>query len=280
MFSKYSFDNWKEKLYLCNLICSKIQKKEHSFPICFYKANTKIWQRKHIRKETTDLSLMNCCCSVTKLCPTLCDPMASLSPNICSNSGPLSQWYHLSISTSATLFFFCLQSFPASWTSLVAQMVKRQPTMRKTQVQSLGWEDPLEKVMPTRPSTLAWKIPGTQECGRLQFMGSQRAGQDWETSLSFSSLSQHQGLFQWVALCIRWPKYWSFGISPSNNDLGLIYFRIDSLQAKGLSRVFSGTTILKYQFFSIQPSLRYNSHICTWLLEKPQLWLDKPLSGK
>ena len=209
-------------------------------------------------------------------------PWTSVSPNICSNSGPLSQWYHLSISTSAALFFFCLQSFPASWTSLVAQMVKRQPTTRKTQVQSLGWEDPLEKEMPTHPSTLAWKIPWMEECGRLQFTGSQRAGQDWETSLWLSSLSQHQGLSQWVSICIRWPKYWSFSysISPSNDDLGLIYFRIDSLQAKGLSRVFSGTTILKFQFFSIQLSLWYNSHTCTRLLEKPQLWLDKPLSGK
>ena len=44
-----------------------------------------------------------------------------------------------------------------------------------------------------------------------------------------SSFSQHQGLFQWVSFCIRWPKYWSFSfrISPSNEYLGLIYFRID-----------------------------------------------------
>ena len=47
-----------------------------------------------------------------------------------------------------------------------------------------------------------------------------------------------------------------------------------SLQSKGLSRVFSSTTIWKYQFFSTQPTLWSNSHICTWLLEKPQLWLD------
>ena len=46
-----------------------------------------------------------------------------------------------------------------------------------------------------------------------------------------------------------------------------------SLQSKGLSRVFSSITIWKHQFFSIQPSLWSNSHICTWLLEKPQLWL-------
>ena len=64
------------------------------------------------------------------------------------------------------------------WTSLVAQMVKCLPTMRETQVQSLGWEDPLEKEMATHSSTLAWKILWTEERGRLQSMGSQRVGHD------------------------------------------------------------------------------------------------------
>ena len=48
--------------------------------------------------------------------------------------------------------------------------------MQETLVQSLGWEDPLEKEMATHPSTLAWKIPWTEEPGRLQSMGSQRVG--------------------------------------------------------------------------------------------------------
>ena len=65
-----------------------------------------------------------------------------------------------------------------SRTSMVAQMVKHLPTMQETQVRSLGWEDPLEKEMATHPSTLAWKIPWTEECGRLQSMGSQRVGHD------------------------------------------------------------------------------------------------------
>ena len=50
-----------------------------------------------------------------------------------------------------------------------------------------------------------------------------------------------------------------------------------SLQSKGLSRVFSNTTVQKHQFFGTQFSLWSNSHIHTWLLEKPQLWLDGPL---
>ena len=70
-----------------------------------------------------------------------------------------------------------------SVTSLVAQTVKRLPTMRETQVQSLGWEDPLEREMATHSSTLGWKIPWMEEHGRLQSMGSQRVGHDWATSL-------------------------------------------------------------------------------------------------
>ena len=70
------------------------------------------------------------------------------------------------------------------FTSLVAQMVKHLPTMQKTWVKSLGWEYLLEKEMATHSSTLAWKIPWTEEPGRLQSMGSQRVGHDWVTSLS------------------------------------------------------------------------------------------------
>ena len=62
--------------------------------------------------------------------------------------------------------------------SLVAQRLKHLPPMRETQVQSLGWEDPLEKEMATHSSTLAWRIPWMEEPGRLQSMGSQRVGQD------------------------------------------------------------------------------------------------------
>ena len=57
-------------------------------------------------------------------------------------------------------------------------MVKHLPTMRETWVQSLGQEDPLEKEMATHPSTLAWKIPWTEEPGGLQSMGSLRVGHD------------------------------------------------------------------------------------------------------
>ena len=90
------------------------------------------------------------------------------------------------------------------------------------------------------------------------------------------------------ALHIRWPKYWSFSfnISPSKEHPGLISFRMDwlkntqdwsplgwtgwiSLQSKGLSRVFSNTTVKKHQFFGAHLSFESNSHIHTWPLEKP-----------
>ena len=60
----------------------------------------------------------------------------------------------------------------------MAQMVKHLLTMWETQVQSLGWEDALEKEMATHSSTLAWKIPWMEEHGRLQSMGLQRVGHD------------------------------------------------------------------------------------------------------
>ena len=68
--------------------------------------------------------------------------------------------------------------FQNSSLSLVAQIVKRLPAMRETQVRSQGQENPLEKKMSTHSSTLAWKIPWTEEPGGLQSMGSQRVGLD------------------------------------------------------------------------------------------------------
>ena len=62
------------------------------------------------------------------------------------------------------------------WASLVAQTVKNPPATQETQVQSLGWEDPLEKDMATHSSILAWEIPWTEEPGGLQSTGWQRVG--------------------------------------------------------------------------------------------------------
>ena len=93
-------------------------------------------------------------------------------------------------------------------------------------------------------------------------------------SLPAFNLSQHQGLFQWVSsshqvatvleLQLQHQSFqWVFSWSPLGWTCWI------ALQSKRLSRVFSNTTIKKYQFFSAQLSLWSNSHIHTWLLEKP-----------
>ena len=66
------------------------------------------------------------------------------------------------------LIFFFFLMFGAS---LMVQLVKNLPVTQETGVQSLGREDPLEKEMATHSSSLAWRIPWTEELGRLQFMG-------------------------------------------------------------------------------------------------------------
>ena len=63
--------------------------------------------------------------------------------------------------------------------SLVARSVKSLPTVQETWVRSLGWEDPLQKEMATHSSILAWKMPWTEEPGRLQFIASHRVKHYW-----------------------------------------------------------------------------------------------------
>ena len=70
--------------------------------------------------------------------------------------------------------------------------VKNPLAMQETWVRSLDWEDPLEKGMATHSSILAWRIPWTEEAGRLQSMGSQRVGLDWR-DLAHSTISEYRG---------------------------------------------------------------------------------------
>ena len=84
--------------------------------------------------------------------------------------------------------------------------------------------------------------------------------------------SQHQVISNELALPIRWPQYWSFSISPSNEYSGLISFRMDFfdlLAVQRILKVFNTTRVLEHQFFGAQTYLWFKSHICTWLLEKP-----------
>ena len=107
-------------------------------------------------------------------------------------------------------------------------------------------------------------------------------------AISFSSCLQSfpasESFSNESALRFRWPNYWSFSfsISPTNKYSELISFRMymfDIFAVQGLSRVFSSATLQKHQFFDTQPSLWYSSHISTWLLEKPYLWLNRTLSA-
>ena len=124
-------------------------------------------------------------------------PCPPPTPGACSNSCPLSQWYHPTISSSVIPFSSCLQSFPASGSFPMSQFFTS-------------------------------------------------GGQSIGASASASDLPMNNK--GWFPLELT----------------GLI-----SLQSKGLSRVFSSTTVQKPQFFSAQSSLWSNSHTCTWLLGKP-----------
>ena len=74
------------------------------------------------------------------------------------------------------IIFLYYKALYMRWASLVAQIVKNLPAVQETQVWSLGQEDPLENVMATHSSILAWRIPRTEEPVRLQSMESQRIG--------------------------------------------------------------------------------------------------------
>ena len=118
-----------------------------------------------------------------------------------------------------------------SWVSLVAQMVKNPPAMWETWVQSLGWDDPLEKRKATHSRILAWRIPWTSES-----MGSWGVGHDWMTFTSLFSLiegnrrrgqqNEMVGWPHWLNGCVLeqtlWEcegqgslAYWSHGVTES-----------------------------------------------------------------
>ena len=109
-------------------------------------------------------------------------------------------------------------------------------------------------------------------------------------SPSTFNLSQHQDLFKWVSSSHEVAKVfefqlqhlsfqWIFNILNIQWIFNIQWFSLGltcliSLQSKGLSRVFFNTTVQKHQLFGAQPSLFSSSHVHTWLLEKPQLWLN------
>ena len=86
--------------------------------------------------------------------------------------------FKLPYPTLHTLLFHFYEILLKEKSSLVPQLLKRLPAMRETRVQSLGWEDPLEKETATNSSTLTWKIPWMEHPGGLWSMGSRRVGHD------------------------------------------------------------------------------------------------------
>ena len=130
---------------------------------CFYCWNYDVvdWKREERRSKKSILSFTFCLHTV---------------------SSPLA----MEIATFSFTFLNLEFVLPFAGASLVAQRIKRLPAMQETGVQSLGWEDPLEKEMATHSSILVWRIPWAEEPGGLQSTGLQRVGHNWGTSLHFT----------------------------------------------------------------------------------------------
>ena len=226
-----------------------------------------------------------CCCLVTQLCPTLW-------PHGLQHASPSS-----SVQLLSNVWFFA-----TPWTPT------RQASLYITNSQGLLKLKSIELVMPSSHLILChpllllpsifpsirvfskWVSSSHQVAKGLEFQLQHQSfqwifGTDFNDttqsshplsspSLPAFNLSQHQGLFQWVSASHRVTKYWSFSFRISLSlkvqgwfPLGLT--GLISLMSKGLSRVLSSTIIWKYQCFRIQHSSWPNSHIRTWLLEKP-----------
>ena len=135
-----------------------------------------------------------------------------------------SSWRNLANSketlNTLTMEFSSKSPVTSSWAFKIALVVKTPPANAgdETRVQSLGWEDPLEEGMVTHSSVLAWRIPWTEELGRLQPIASQRVGHDWSDSMhiillwiSMSTSPTNQLSFQSsLGLSVIWRKLLSW----------------------------------------------------------------------
>ena len=174
---------------------------------------------------------------------------------IFSTGSFVSHGFKSSVQFSSVQLLSHVWLFATPWTA------ECQDSLSITNSQSLLKFMCIESVMPSYPSHLILCRPLLllpSIFPSIRVFSSESAlcisGQSTRTSASASVLSMN--IQDWFPLGLT----------------GLI-----SLQSKGLSRVFSSTTVRKYQFFGAQPSLWSNSHICTWWLEIPQFWLQGPL---
>ena len=144
--------------------------------------------------------------------------------------------------------------------SLVVQMVKPLPAVWETWVQSLGREDPLEEEMAPHSSTLAWKIPWTEEPGRLRSMGSQRVGHDWATSLHLDSVGEGEVGMTWetsIETCIL-PYVKQMNSASSMHEVGHSKCS-GTIQKDGVGREVGGE--LRTGWIHVHPGL---IHVYVW----------------
>ena len=140
------------------------------------------------------------CIAIYGICYVSCTkwPSFLLSPriNACSFGDDMAPTENVCLKGCILYSPNYVSPLDGSWwlrASLVAQMVKNPPAIWETQVQSLGWQDPLEKGMATHSSILAWKIPWTEEPGGLQSMGWQRVRHEWVTNTFIEGSSSQVG---------------------------------------------------------------------------------------
>ena len=127
--------------------------------------------------------------------------------------------------------------------SLVAQLVKNPPAMWETWVQSLGWEDPLEKGTATHSSILAWRISWIEEPGGLQSMGSQRVRHDWATSL-FTFICHEVHHFVQFSECSQ-----SCTVSRANSRTLPVSGTLKDRVSRFSSTFFSNRYLLEFLFY-------------------------------
>ena len=132
------------------------------------------------KNEVPDMCYNRCLCAQS--CPSLCDPVDCSLPGSSVHGilqARILEWVAISYSKKynggCQIRWFLRRKLQNNfWASLVAQMVKNLLAMQETQVQSLSQEDPLKEEVAAHSSIPAWRIPCTEEPGRLQSMGSQR----------------------------------------------------------------------------------------------------------
>ena len=153
----------------------------------------------------------NVCAKLLQSSPTLCDPVTCSPPGFSvhgilqartlSGCRALLQGIFPTQGSNPSLPYLHWQVVTLPQAFLTAQLVKNLPAVWETWVQSLGWEDPLEKEMATHSSVLAWRIPWMEEPGGLQSMESQKS-QTWLSNFTSLHFTKHSdvkyNLHHWI----------------------------------------------------------------------------------